>query len=84
MIISINLRSSLVVHVRDCKTTKELWDKLKSMFESSSMSQRMFLRSKLNTCKMDEGESVSSYLDRIKEIWVNYMMLVIQSQMKKW
>jgi hypothetical protein len=68
MIISINLRSSLLVHVRDCKTTKELWDKLKCLFESSSMSRRMFLIRKLNTYNMDEGESISYYLDRIKEI----------------
>jgi hypothetical protein len=47
---------------------KELWDELKSPIEFSSISQRMFLRRKLNTCRMDEGESISSYLDRIKEI----------------
>jgi hypothetical protein len=69
MIIIINLRSYLVVHARDCKTAKELWDKMKSMFESLSMSQRMFLRIKLNMYMMVEGESIYFDLDRIKEIW---------------
>jgi hypothetical protein len=32
------------------------------------MSRRMFLIRKLNTYNMDEGESISYYLDRIKEI----------------
>jgi len=48
--------------------TKELWDKLKSLVESSSTLQRMFFKSKLNTCMIVEGESVSSYFERIKEI----------------
>jgi hypothetical protein len=57
-----------------CKTSKELWDKLKSLYESSSLSRRMLLRNKLNACRMAEGESVYSYLDRAKEIGVSCMM----------
>jgi hypothetical protein len=74
MIISVNLRSSLVVHARSCKTAKDLWDNLKSLYESLSMSRRMLLRNKLNACRMAEGESVSSYIDRIKEIRDHCMM----------
>jgi hypothetical protein len=59
MIISVNIRSYLIVHARSHKTTKYLWDKLKSLYESSSMSRRMLLRNRLNAIEMEEGESVS-------------------------
>jgi hypothetical protein len=61
IIISVNMRSYLIVHARSHKTTKYLWDKLKSLYESSSMSRRTLLRNRFNACEMVEGESVSTH-----------------------
>lgn len=62
------VKDCIIPHIRDCKTTNEIWTTLKDMYEIKNTSQTLFLRKKILSIKMEENESVSSFLSQIKEV----------------
>jgi hypothetical protein len=55
------VKDHLVPHLAEKKTTKEMWDALKNLFEVKNEKQKMDLKAKLHDTKMGKEESVSSY-----------------------
>jgi hypothetical protein len=56
------VKDHLISHLDENKTTQEMWDALKNLFEENNENQKMSLKDKLHDTKMGKGESVSSYL----------------------
>ena len=57
--------------VMHCKTTKEIWDKLQTIYEGDSKVQRAKLhtfKTQFESLKMKEEENISKYFERIDEI----------------
>ena len=67
-IIRDSIHKHLVAYIFELGTSKEMYDKLVSMFRESNANQILFLKNKLKNIKMDKGESIQSYFMRLTEI----------------
>jgi hypothetical protein len=50
------------------KTTKDMWDALKKLYEAKNESRKMALKDKLHDTKMGRGGSVSSYSTWVAQV----------------
>jgi hypothetical protein len=62
------VKDHLIPHLAEKKTTKEMWDALKNLFEVKKENRKMALKAKLHDTKMGKEESVSSYLTRVAQV----------------
>jgi hypothetical protein len=62
------VKDHLIPHFAEKKTTQEMWDGLKKLFEAKNENRKMDLKDKLHDTKMDKGVSVSSYLTRVAQV----------------
>jgi hypothetical protein len=62
------VRDHLIPHLAEKKTTKEMWDALKSLYEAKNENRKMALRDKLHSARMAKGESVATYLTRVAQV----------------
>jgi hypothetical protein len=62
------VKDSIIPHIRDATTSAATWTTLKALYETRNTNRILFLKIKLLGIKMDRNESVSSFLDRIKEV----------------
>ena len=58
----------LVVYISDLNTSKEIYDRLVSLFKVNDANQVLFLRNKLRKIKKGKDESMKAYFLRITEI----------------
>ena len=58
----------LVAHVSELTTSKEIYDRLVSLFKVNDANQVLFLRNKLKEIKKGKDESMQAYFLRITEI----------------
>ncbi|KAJ8711665.1 hypothetical protein PYW08_006955 [Mythimna loreyi] len=58
---------SLYVHIKEAKSTKDLWQKLKSMFDDSGFSRRITLLRNLISIRLDGCDSMTTYITQIIE-----------------
>ncbi|KAG5860660.1 hypothetical protein JTB14_002410 [Gonioctena quinquepunctata] len=65
--IILTIDSSLYIHVKEAKTTKELWEKLKSLFDDSGYTRKIALLRKLISTRLDNCDSMQSYVNQIVE-----------------
>ena len=63
-----SVKDNIIPHIRDCKTSKETWDILKGLYETANTNQILFLKSKLLSIRMEENESVTDFISRIKDL----------------
>ena len=71
VLIRISVKDNIIPHIRNCKTSKETWDKLKGLYEMSDSNRILFLNTKLLSIKMNVNESMNKYLSCIKDFWDN-------------
>jgi hypothetical protein len=57
-----------IPHLAEKKTTKEMWDALKSLYEAKKKNQKMDLWDELHSDRMAKGESVATYLTRVAHV----------------
>ena len=62
------VRDHLIPHLAEKKTTKKMWDALKSLFEAKNENRKMALKAKLHDTKMGKEESVSSYITQVAQV----------------
>jgi hypothetical protein len=62
------LKNHLIPHLAEKRTTKEMWDGLKNLYEVKNENQKMALKDKLHDTKMSKGESVASYLTWVAQV----------------
>jgi hypothetical protein len=62
------VKDPLIPHLVEKKTTKEMWDTLKNLYEAKNENQKMALKDKLHDTKMAMGEGVASYLTQIAQV----------------
>eukprot|EP00253_Pinus_taeda_P032333 PITA_32333 len=67
-IIRDSIDKRLVAYISDLNTSKEIYDKLVSMFKVSDANQILFLKNKLNNIKKGKDEDIQSYFLKITEI----------------
>eukprot|EP00253_Pinus_taeda_P013641 PITA_13641 len=67
-IIQDSIDEHLVAHISDLNTSKEIYDRLVSLFKVNDANQVLFLRNKLKEIKKGKDESMQAYFLRITEI----------------
>lgn len=59
--------SALYVHIKDVKTSLELWNKLKALFDDSGFTRRISLLRNLISIRLENCVSMQSYVTQIVE-----------------
>jgi hypothetical protein len=62
-IIRLCLADLVLLNVLGESTAKELWNKLGNLYQSKSLVNKLFLRKKLYHLRMEDGDSVTEYLN---------------------
>ena len=65
------LSPTIQTKVRCCSTTKEVWDKLKKIYEGDEKFKQVKLqlhRAKFENLKMKESENIAAYLVRVDDV----------------
>lgn len=63
----LTIDSSLFVHIKETKTTKELWTKLKSLFDDSGFSRRITLLRHLISIRLENYDNMTNYVTQMVE-----------------
>ena len=67
-LIGLCVSDSVLPTIADCKTAKETWDKLATIFRSQSLARQLQLRRELSELKMIGGEAMTDYVARARNI----------------
>ena len=67
-IIADSIKDHLILHVSSFKTPKEVYDALTNMFEGNNMNRKMTLRNQLKNTKIQNLETIQSYITRVSQI----------------
>ena len=51
------------VHIKDCASAKDVWDKLKATFQDSGLTRRVTLLRSLTTARLDNFDSMEEYVN---------------------
>lgn len=62
------IKDHIVPHVSRKDHAFEMWEALTKLYQSTNENREMVLREKLRCVKMDESESITSYLTRVTQI----------------
>lgn len=63
----LTIEPPLFVHIKKTKTSKELWDKLKSLFDDSGFSRKISLLRHLISIRWENCEDMTTYVTQIVE-----------------
>jgi hypothetical protein len=66
-IVSDSVKDHLIPHISKLHTTRKMYEALNKLYESKDISQNLALRNQLRNMKMENSESVSSYLMRVSQ-----------------
>jgi hypothetical protein len=67
-IVSDLVKDHLIPHIFELQTTRQMYEALNRLYESKDISRNLTLRNHLHNMKMENSESVTSYLMRISQI----------------
>jgi hypothetical protein len=67
-IVSDSVKDHLIPHISELQTTRKMYEALNRLYESKDISLNLTLRNQLRNMKMDNLESVASYLMRFSQI----------------
>lgn len=67
-IIGTTVGSGHITHIKNCKTAKEMWDKLHSVFERKNEMSLLLLYQQFFTFTKDEEEGIMSYFSRLEDL----------------
>ncbi|CAH2088470.1 unnamed protein product [Euphydryas editha] len=65
LILTIN--PSIYVHIKEVKSTKELWNKLKSLYDDFGFTRRIGLLRNLISIRLEDCDSMNSYVTQLVE-----------------
>ena len=63
-----SIKDNIIPHITNCTTSKETWDTLKGLYQTTDANWVLFLKTKLLSIKMEANEGVSKFISRIKEL----------------
>ena len=67
VLIRMSIKYNIIPRIRNSKMSRDTWDKLKGLYETSDANRILFLKTKLLSLKMDVNETMNKYLSRIKD-----------------
>jgi hypothetical protein len=76
--ICLALSDSVLTMVRDSQTAKQVWDKLSSVFENKNLVNRLLMKRRFLTIRMNEGEKVQTHLNLVKSMSEQLIAIGVQ------
>lgn len=68
VLLKMSVKDNVIAHIRDCKSSAEIWTKIKNLYETHNTNRVLALKSKLFSMRMDERESATAFVARIKDV----------------
>lgn len=62
------IEKEAMLHLVNCKTSAEMWSKLKSVYEQKSETSVHFLQQKFFTFEKEQTESIATYIAKLQEL----------------
>ena len=62
------LAKNVLANVHGILTAKELWEKLEALYQAKGISNRLYLKERFHTLRMDEGTKISDHLSVLNGI----------------
>ena len=62
------VKDHIVPHLLGLDTTRKMWEAIIKLYQNSNLNRKTVLKEKLQNTKMRKGESVSSYLTRLRQV----------------
>ncbi|KAF6170559.1 hypothetical protein GIB67_031967 [Kingdonia uniflora] len=72
------LAKIVLANVSGEKTAKGLWEKLESLYQIKSLSNRLYLKERLHTLKMNEGTNVGDHLGSLNGIVLELVSITVK------
>ena len=66
-LLALSVKRAIIPHIRSCKTSKDAWDVLATLYQARNESRVAYLRKQLESEHMNEGDSMDSFLTKIKD-----------------
>lgn len=64
-VLALSVEKSLYVHIRECKTALEIWNKFKHLYEDRGLHRKIGLLRSLISFRLEESDSMQAYIDGI-------------------
>eukprot|EP00253_Pinus_taeda_P029979 PITA_29979 len=74
---------SLLLNVLGEPTTKALWEKLETLYQSKSLVNKLFLRKKLYNLRMKDGDSVIEHLNAFNTMFDEIVSSLLMEDMRQ-
>jgi len=68
LLLWMSVKDMIIPHIRDCETSKEMWDVLKGLFKTKNVNIILFLKTKLLIIKMEANENISTFICKVKNL----------------
>eukprot|EP00253_Pinus_taeda_P014991 PITA_14991 len=63
-----SVKDSVFLHIREYKMSSEIWTTIKNLYQTQNTSRIMVLKRKLFSMRMDERETPTAFVARIKDV----------------
>jgi transposase InsO family protein len=67
-LIALSVKRAIIPHIRSCRTAKDAWDTLTTLYQARNEARVAYLRKQLESEHMNEGDSMDSFLTKIKDL----------------
>ena len=76
----LSVKSSQLIHIRKCASSKEAWKKLEDIHQPSGPARKVTLFKQLLSLKMADSDSISNHLNKFFEISEKLLEINIKMQ----
>ena len=67
-LIALSVKRAIIPHIRSCKTAKDAWDILSTLYQARNEARVAYLRKQIESEHMNEGDSMDSFLTKVKDL----------------
>ena len=67
-LITLNIKTSHIIHIKECNTSKSAWDKLEQLYPPTGPARKVTLFKELNLLKVNEGQSIKNRVSSFSNI----------------
>ena len=66
-LLALSVKRAIIPHIRSCKTSKDAWDVLATLYQARNEARVAYLRKQLESEHMNEGDSMDTFLTKVKD-----------------
>ena len=77
-----SIKDHVIHHITGKSHAFEIWKALCTIYQSKNQNRKMVLREKLRNTKMTNANIITTYLTKISQIEMNWVLLVRKWKMK--